>query len=200
MPNSSAGPIPASKLRTTLVAASIPNSKPAPPSPPEAAPYASLIDHPIRRAYLHTLYLSVPNTPVLTQLYLAPTTHSSLVRAVLLRQLRAAAEDEILASGGGYTAPLIDVEGLYADAKAALEALNALLAGRQWFFCDERGGSESGPTEFDAAVFAYTDVLLNEELGWRDTRLGDLARGCDGLVKHRRRILTRYWPNLARSK
>jgi len=194
----SSGPIPASKLRTHI--ARLPGVQPAPPSPPEAAPHASLIDHPIRRAYLHALYLSRENTPLLTRLYLAPATKSLPVRSVLLRQLRSAAEDEILASGGGYTASAIDVEDLYGDAEEALRALDSLLGGGEWFFGGgEEGGRKRGPTEFDAAVFAYTHVLLDDNLGWRDTRLGDLVRKCEGLVRHRGAMLLECWPERVRS-
>ena len=86
-------------------------------------------------------------------------------------------------------------DGLYAEAGAALDALATLLAGSGtgWFF-----GNES-PGEFDAAVFAYTQLLLGppEEggLGWADSRLADLARWAGGgeLYAHRERVWDCFW-------
>ena len=49
---------------------------------------------------------------------------------------------------------------------------------------------------FDAAVFAYTNVLLDERLAWGDARLTEVVRAFEALVAHRERILGRYWPEL----
>jgi len=63
-------------------------------------------------------------------------------------------------------------------------------SGTEWFF------GEKGPTVFDAAVFAYTNVLLDERLAWGDARLTEVVRAFEALVAHRERILGRYWPEL----
>ncbi|CAI4215200.1 unnamed protein product [Parascedosporium putredinis] len=54
------------------------------------------------------------------------------------------------------------------------------------------------PTLFDAAVFAYTNMLLDESLAWGDPRLPNSVREFDALVRHRERILAKYWPGLIR--
>jgi len=86
-------------------------------------------------------------------------------------------------------AAVIDAETLYREAEEAFEALDTLLGNNEWFF------GADGPGLFDAAVFAYTHLLLDEELGdgWRERRLCDAVRKSNGLVKHREQILERYF-------
>lgn len=104
------------------------------------------------------------------------------MRATLAHQLRSAAESELLKSSSK-----IDAQSLYHEAKKAFEALSVVLGEDDWFF-----GSEE-PTLFDAGVFAYTHLLLDEDLGWRDDKLGSSVRERGNLVRHRERILTRFW-------
>jgi metaxin len=60
----------------------------------------------------------------------------------------------------------------------------------QWFFGAEQPGL------FDASVFAYTHLLLDENLGkgWVDTGLRDALMARTHLITHRNRILTTYFP------
>lgn len=52
------------------------------------------------------------------------------------------------------------------------------------------------PSLFDAAVFAYTHLLLDESMQWQDRRLSEMVVQTPQLVKHRNRILAKCWPNL----
>ena len=80
---------------------------------------------------------------------------------------------------------------MYNQAEEAFAALDTLLAKDDWFF------GTSGPGLFDASVFAYTHLLLDDELakGWADTRLRDALRSRPGLIMHRDRILAEYFPD-----
>lgn len=77
-----------------------------------------------------------------------------------------------------------DLETVYSDAEDAFDALESLLGREEWFF----GKKEAGL--FDAAVFAYTHLLLEEEQGqgWQDGRLRRLLQDRPGLVRHRKRV------------
>lgn len=98
-------------------------------------------------------------------------------------QLQKAAREELLKINNGYA----DAGELLDEAKEAFAALETLLAGDEWFF------GRAGPGVFDAGVFAYTHLLLDEGLGWVRTELGDVVRGCEGLVRHRERVLEVYF-------
>lgn len=84
---------------------------------------------------------------------------------------------------------MIDPEILYSDAEEAIAALESVLGSNKWFFDAKRPGL------FDASVFAYTHLLMDESLGngWDDTRLRDIVLRQKGLVAHRNRILTTYF-------
>ncbi|KAF2848099.1 hypothetical protein T440DRAFT_429310 [Plenodomus tracheiphilus IPT5] len=146
--------------------------------------YLSLLDHRIRRAWLYALYLS-PNAPTLSEpLYILPSSTNPFVRLSLARTLRLAAQTELLKH-----CTTINADTLYNQAEEAFAALDSLLGDDTWFF------GAKGPGLFDASVFAYTHLLLDEGLGrgWVDGRLGDAVRGRKGLVRHRGRILERYF-------
>jgi metaxin len=115
------------------------------------------------------------------RLYVEPSSASRLVRKFLSRQLYGAAEAELLK----YPAR-VDSELLYEEAKRALEALSILLGSNEWFF------EEASPGLFDASVFAYTHLLLDIEMGWREDRLTKSVLRWKNLVRHRERILSRY--------
>ncbi|KAF2224923.1 hypothetical protein BDZ85DRAFT_194735 [Elsinoe ampelina] len=184
----SSSPVPASKIRR-WVDDQVPSST-AQSSMKEDI-YLSLLDHRLRRAWLHQLYLSPPNTPLLTHLY-CHTSLSPLITRSTLASLRAAASDEI--SKSSPTASVSEI-ALQEEGYAALDALDELLGKDEWFF----GAKEPGV--FDAAVFAYTHLLLEEELGgggeggvgqgWGWNGLGGHLKGKRGLVGHRRRVWRR---------
>lgn len=125
------------------------------------------------------LYLDSQNfESVARRLYVIPATTNSIVRTALGYQLQAAARDELLK-----TSKHIDVADLEGDAGNAFEALSALLGEDEHFF------GRSKPGLFDASVFAFTHLILDEGMGWKRNRLGQLLRQHTNLVQHRERLL-----------
>jgi metaxin len=84
---------------------------------------------------------------------------------------------------------VIDPDALYKEAEEALSALESVLGGNKWFF------EAKLPGLFDASVFAYTHLLMDETLGngWVDMRLCSLVKQRKSLVAHRNRVLTTYF-------
>jgi metaxin len=145
--------------------------------------YTSLVDHRIRSVWLFTLYLDERNSEVVAkQLYIYSASSNPLVQMTLYHQLRQAARDELLK-----TVSYIREDELYLEAENAFLALSTLLGEDAHFFGKDK------PTLFDASIFAYTHLLLEESLGWQNTRLADSLRGMDNLVKHRQRLFTTYF-------
>ncbi|CAI6340880.1 unnamed protein product [Periconia digitata] len=145
--------------------------------------YLSLVDLNVRRAWLYTLYLS-PNFSTLAEpLYILPTSTNPLVRLSTASTLQSAAAAELLK-----TSAVINADELHRQADEAFAALEMLLGDNEWFFGAEKPGL------WDASVFAYTHLLLDERLSgvegcWVDSRVRDLVRARKGLVGHRERIL-----------
>ena len=77
---------------------------------------------------------------------------------------------------------------MFAGAEAAFEALETLLGEGEWFF------GARGPGMLDAAVFAYTHLILDLHVG-----LEGVLERFDGLVRHRGRILMRYFHSSKKS-
>ncbi|KAI9367809.1 hypothetical protein BJX61DRAFT_268085 [Aspergillus egyptiacus] len=141
--------------------------------------YSSLLDTRIRNAWLYSLYLNHENfNAVARPLYVNPTTTNSAVRCVIASQLQQAARDELLK-----ISPYIDASALEAEAAEAFEALSALLGNKLHFF------DRPHPGLFDASVFAYTHLILDQKMGWKYNRLEQLLRQHENLVKHRERLL-----------
>ncbi|KAJ5633950.1 hypothetical protein N7528_001792 [Penicillium herquei] len=141
--------------------------------------YAALIDSRIRNAWLYMLYLDSENfDAVARRLYVVPSTTNSLVRAALALELQQAARDELLK-----TSQYIDVADLEANAGDAFAALSVLLGEDDHFF------GRPDPGLFDASVFAYTHLILDEGMGWKQNRLAQLLREHTNLVQHRERLL-----------
>lgn len=127
--------------------------------------YQSLLDHPIRNAWLYALYLAPANEFLLRHLYVDRVSRAALVRATTLHQLRAAARAEIAKAGpGAVTAArawsvsgnvgdlltwalggraTVDADKIYDDARRALGALETLLGGTT----AKRGGQQEGEEE-----------------------------------------------------
>lgn len=82
---------------------------------------------------------------------------------------------------------VVDVEALFREANNAFEALSGLLGENDYFF------SQDKPGLFDASVFAYTHLLLDEHLGWSNRRLRDGLAEHTNLVDHRERLLGTYF-------
>ena len=132
---------------------------------------------------LYSLYLVPPNfNAVAFPLYIAPSTTNYLVRLSLAHQLRAAAEGELTKLSAR-----IDAEAIYQGSDKAFGALSELLAGEDYYF------GERKPGLFDASVFAYTNVILDDGLNWKDTRMVDGLRRYPNMVEHRERIFEAYF-------
>ncbi|OAX77604.1 hypothetical protein ACJ72_08095, partial [Emergomyces africanus] len=147
--------------------------------------YSSLLDHRIRNAWLYTFYLDSENFKNIgRKLYIDPSTSNPLVRTVLARQLQQAARSELLKSS---SSSFIDLDDLEAEAKSAFQALSSLLGDNDHFF------GRKHPGLFDASVFAYTHLLLDEHLNWKQNSLGRYLKRYPNLVQHRQRILDAYF-------
>ncbi|KAL8934762.1 MAG: hypothetical protein Q9211_005059 [Gyalolechia sp. 1 TL-2023] len=151
--------------------------------------YMSLLDRRIRNAWLHTVYLTPQNfDAVALRLYITPETSSYLVHMSLAQTLQSAALEEIIRSS---TSPIIDIDSLYRESDKAFSALSELLGANDWFF-----GADT-PGLLDASVFAYTYLLCDNAMGWKEEgeRLGKELRGgrWPNLVEHGRRIYERYY-------
>ncbi|KAL0263716.1 hypothetical protein SLS55_002697 [Diplodia seriata] len=130
---------------------------------------------------LYTLYLTRNFDAVAQPLYIDSTSSNAVVRASVSRELRRAAQAELLKHGA-----VVDAETIYSAAEDALRALESALGADRWFFGARR------PGVFDAAVFAYTHLLLTQDLGgaggWAKSRLGDAVRARQRLVRHQERV------------
>lgn len=135
---------------------------------------------------LYSIYLSNNFTSIAEPLYILPTSSNPFVRLTIARELRLAAEKELLKFP-----TIVSAETLYNQAEEAFTALDSLLGDDAWFF-----GTEN-PGLFDASVFSYTHLLLDDKLGkgWLDTRLRDTLMSRQRLVAHRNRILEKYFPD-----
>ncbi|KAH7083968.1 hypothetical protein FB567DRAFT_95696 [Paraphoma chrysanthemicola] len=176
-------PVPSGKLQRWAIN----NSKKAIEEPEDLRyeAYLSLLDHRIRRAWLYCIYLSSNSTSIAEPLYILPASSNPFVRLSIARELRLAAEQELLKFS-----PVIFADALYNQAADAFAALETLLGKDDWFF------GASGPGLFDASVFAYTHLLLDDKLGkgWLDTRLRDALMSRKRLTTHRNRVLNKYFP------
>lgn len=82
---------------------------------------------------------------------------------------------------------IVSAKDLIRDAQDAFEALSTLLGDDTWFFGTQKAGL------FDASVFAYTQLLLDEEMGWEQNLLGEVLREFENLVRHRDSIVQAYY-------
>ena len=99
-----------------------------------------------------------------------------------MHQLRVAAEGELYKQS-----PRIDAEAIYQGSDKAFGALSELLGDEDYYF------GERKPGLFDASVFAYTNVLLDEGLDWKVTRMAEGLLTYSNLVEHRQRIFETYF-------
>ena len=81
----------------------------------------------------------------------------------------------------------IDVQSLHRESERAFLALSTLLGEDEYFFGDKH------PSLFDASVFAYTNVLLDEDLRWQIRHLQEALERHENLIDHRTRIRERYY-------
>lgn len=116
--------------------------------------------------------------------YIHQATSSPFVRLASAYELQTAAGKELRKHSA-----VIDHDAIYNDAKDAFSALETILGEDSWFF----GNAEPGL--IDAAVFAYTHLLLQEEKGkaWKDNTLRDMLKSFPRLVNHEQRVHGRYY-------
>ena len=199
LPSDSLLPVPSSKLEEWAQNnTSRSRAWNKPPQDPTCQAYATLISQSIRRAWLYTLYLDPTNRNTLNSLYIRPSSTNTAVRTVLDYQLRSAATSELLNASEGTN--VIDIGRVYRDAERAWEALSAFLEDHEWFSQAQEDGSDGhqdngngGPGMLDAKVFAYTYLVLDERMGLQDSRLANSLASRTNLVKHRERIVDRYF-------
>lgn len=145
--------------------------------------YSSLLDHAVRRAWLYLLYLCPDNfSHVAERLYVTSSSSNTFVAMTISYQLKDAATQELVK-----ITPVVKAEDILQEAVDAFKALETVLGEEDWFF----GGK--GPGLFDASVFAYTHLLLDEGMGWRVNPLAEKLAGFHNLVGHRNRILENYY-------
>ncbi|KAK0666279.1 hypothetical protein QBC41DRAFT_281188 [Cercophora samala] len=177
-----------------------PSPSPSPsspgPTPLRKEAYLSLLT-PLRLAYLTTLYLTPPLSPLLRKFYLNPSTTRSPYLATLLQShLSSAAATAVLQALGFHPqsgAEAIDRANLEAEAAEALDCLAVLLRESHtgWFFGLER------PGEFDAALYGYVGLIM-EHMDTPEGKLGGLVRraGEGELVGWWERIRREAWGDL----
>ncbi|KAG9563324.1 hypothetical protein KCU77_g21570, partial [Aureobasidium melanogenum] len=145
--------------------------------------YTSLLEHAVRRAWLYLLYLDPDNFDhVATRLYVTSSSSNTFVAMANSYQLRDAATQELLK-----TTPAVKAQDIVDEAVDAFAALSTLLGEDTWYL-----GNKT-PTLFDASVFAYTHLLLDETMGWRHNPLAHKLATFHNLVDHRNRILRDYY-------
>ena len=145
--------------------------------------YSSLLDHRIRAAWLHALYLDEMNFhAVARRLYIENASSHAIVQATMSYQLKQAAKEELLKFS-----TYIDEADLYVEAGNAFAALSTILGDQEFFFGQQQPGL------FDASVFAYTYLLLDETLRWQNKRLANSLRKRKNLVAHRDRLFEKYF-------
>lgn len=165
--------------------------------------YTALLDGPIRRAWLHALYLDPAHAAALARLYIFPSSRTRPVRAAVAHQLRRAAAADVFPLPSSPA----DVRRVYTEAAEAFAALETRLAesSTNWFFGQARPGL------FDAAVFAYVRLMVVDgrvawtlERGFKSrarSMMGDMVArlSIPSLLKHHDRLLRAFWPTLAGS-
>jgi len=136
--------------------------------------FMSLVDGPVRRAWLYSMYLTPNFEKITVHCYINNQSTSPIIQTFSARELRNAAREELLKYR-----PVIDESAIYLEAEQALKALAEYVTGHI--------ESDQKPTSvLDATVFAYTYLLLElEHRVWADKRLINIVRKFDGLRKHK---------------
>lgn len=99
-------------------------------------------------------------------------------------QLRAAAEAELVKSAAKN---IISTFDLMKEVEEAFEALATLLGGDKYFF------GQDDPGLFDASVFAYTELILDRQFGWKHNPLQEHLSKHENLIQHRNNIHDLYF-------
>ena len=140
--------------------------------------------HLANKHQLYQLYLHPSNSTLVHKLYIEPCSASSFVQLAISHQLREAAEKELTKTSYSST---ISEKDTMREAAKAFAAFSELLGEDQWFF------GQKQPSMFDASIFAYTHLLLDEDLQWGDNELGRQLSQHQNLVAHRDRIIEQFF-------
>ncbi|KXT13661.1 hypothetical protein AC579_4995 [Pseudocercospora musae] len=146
--------------------------------------YASLVDNRIRKSWLYQLYLAPQNGELVHRLYVAPCSSQMLVQMAIASHLRSAAEAELVKSAAKN---IISTFDLHKDAGEAFDALATLLGDDDYFFGQRKPGL------FDASIFAYTELILDDRLGWKYNPLREHLSKHENVIKHRNRVRDLYF-------
>jgi len=164
--------------------------------------YASMVNNALRKAWvrwtnrqqsddtnqeqpqLYQLYLHPSNSALVHRLYIEPCSTSSFVQLAISHQLREAAEKELAKTSYSST---ISEEDTMRDAAKAFAAFSELLGEDEWFF------GQRQPSMLDASIFAYTHLILDEDLQWGENELGRQLSQHHNLVAHRDRIMNQFF-------
>ena len=188
--------VPSNKLRKWATAQSSTTIEESEDTRYEA--YESLVSNALRRAWvssndrficpistngsqLYQLYLNPSNSDLVHNLYVAPCSSSAFVQIAISNQLQSAAASEL--SKSSYSSVVSEAD-IMREAVSALRALSELLGNDQWFF------GQKQPSMFDASIFAYTQLILDESLPWGDNKLAEHVSQHHNLANHRDRILS----------
>ena len=149
----------------------------------EEQAHNSLLDHSIRNMWLYTLYLDEANfVSVARPWYVETATANAAVRLALALRLKEAASKELLKS-----MTVICEDHLLEQATSAFKALSTFLGDDRTFSRDKRPGL------LDAAVFAYTHLLLRDDIAWRNRNMIEVLKTYQNLVQHRNGLMERYF-------
>jgi metaxin len=110
-------------------------------------------------------------------MYVATASTSWPVQLSLAHQLRNAAREELLK-----TNTIIDPQELYNQTEEAFQALSTLLGENRFFF------GQTTPGLFDASLFAYTQIILDDGIEWKTPSLKTALQQHENLVQHRARL------------
>lgn len=163
--------------------------------------YSSLVNNALRKAWvsqddssdigrianeakLYQLYLHPLNSTLVHSLYVAPCSSSILVQHAISHQLRDAAGREL--AKASYSSRISEAD-IMREARDALSALSELLGHDRWFF------GQAQPSMLDASIFAYTHLVLDEQLEWGENELARQVSQHQNLVQHRNTILSLYF-------
>jgi metaxin len=119
-------------------------------------------------------------------MYVGSASTSYAVRISLAQQLRNAAQDELLK-----TNTIVDGQELYSKAEEAFQALSWLLGDDKFFF------GQTTPGLFDASLFAYTQIILDDDLEWKTPTLKLALQRYENLVQHRARLVRGFFSSRA---
>lgn len=106
------------------------------------------------------------------------------MQLTISHSLRRAAESELVKASA--TSTLVE-EDVVREAEEGFSALSELLGEDEWFF------GNSSASLFDASVFAYTQLILDRRLQWRENALRSVLETMSNLVHHAERIERLYF-------